>query len=149
MHATPTKDTLEAQATMARRVIEDALARGGLELLDEFLHPAFVEHQRGAPQGRDGVKKLFAGIRRGFPDIRIQIQHLDAAGDRVWVHFLASGTHTGPMADLPPTGRSVEMEVFDLFRFQDGRIIEHWGVPDRLGMLEQLGTPARRDAADA
>jgi predicted SnoaL-like aldol condensation-catalyzing enzyme len=29
-------------------------------------------------------------------------------------------------------------DVFDVIRVVDGRMVEHWGVPDRLGVLHQL-----------
>jgi len=39
----------------------------------------------------------------------------------------------------PPTGKTVTVDVIDICRFEDGKIVEHWRVPDRLGMMEQLG----------
>ena len=39
----------------------------------------------------------------------------------------------------PPTGRPMRTDVFDIVRVENGRIVEHWGVPDRLGTLFQLG----------
>jgi predicted ester cyclase len=37
-------------------------------------------------------------------------------------------------------GKPVEFYVFDVCRFKDGRLIEHWGVPDRFALLHQAGT---------
>jgi predicted ester cyclase len=39
----------------------------------------------------------------------------------------------------PPTGRRMYCDVFDDIRVVDGKIVEHWGVPDRLGVLFRLG----------
>jgi predicted ester cyclase len=40
----------------------------------------------------------------------------------------------------PPTGRRMTINVIDICRSDnDGRIVEHWGVADVLGVLVQLG----------
>lgn len=39
----------------------------------------------------------------------------------------------------PPNGKAFEITVFDLLRFEEGRIVEHWGSPDRYAQLVQLG----------
>jgi predicted ester cyclase len=39
----------------------------------------------------------------------------------------------------PPTGRSVRQEHMHFVRFRDGKAVEHWGVRDDLGMMQQLG----------
>jgi hypothetical protein len=43
------------------------------------------------------------------------------------------------------------MEI-DVIRFRDGKMVEHWGVADRLGMIQQLGLlplPAMKPTTDA
>jgi predicted ester cyclase len=50
-----------------------------------------------------------------------------------------SGTQDGVFMGNPPTGKRMRIDVFDLLRVADGRIVEHWGVPDRLRALFQLG----------
>jgi predicted ester cyclase len=39
----------------------------------------------------------------------------------------------------PPTGKSFAITVIDICRFENGKIVEHWGVPDRFHQLAQLG----------
>jgi len=48
------------------------------------------------------------------------------------------GFATGPFFG-PPSGRPVDITVVDIARIVDGRIVEHWGVPDRFALLAQTG----------
>jgi predicted ester cyclase len=50
-----------------------------------------------------------------------------------------SGTMTGPLGDLPATGKSMESKFMTIFRIEDGRIAELWVEWDNLSMLTQLG----------
>lgn len=134
------RESSEQNKAILRRLIETGLGAGRLDLVDELVAPDSREHQRGNGQGREGAREVFEGLRRAFPDLRVDVLHLDGVEDRAWIHFRASGTHTGPFFDrLTPTGKRFAIDVFDLVRIEDGRIVEHWGVPDQLGMLEQLG----------
>jgi len=74
-----------------------------------------------------------------FPDIRLTIEDEAAVGDKVWIRMRARGTNNGSIMGKPPTGKKMEIDVFDVCRVKDGKIVEHWGVPDQLGMLEQVG----------
>ncbi len=58
----------------------------------------------------------------------------------------ATGVNTGSVMGHPPTGRPFEITVFDVVRFRDGLIVDHWGVPDQLGLLMQLGHVGRPNA---
>ena len=49
------------------------------------------------------------------------------------------GTNLGSVMGKPPTGKKVAVDVIDIARFKDGKIMEHWGVPDQLGVMIQLG----------
>lgn len=62
--------------------------------------------------------------------------------DHVWVRVRGRGTNSGPFFG-PPSGHPVDITVFDQARVVDGRIVEHWGVPDRFALLEQTGVLAR------
>lgn len=125
-----------------RRLIEDGFGRGELAVVDELVAPDLIEHQWGVPPGSSGperIKLLIRGIRQAFPDLTCDIAHLVEDGDLVWGHFRTHSTHTGPFLGVAPTGKPVSINVIDICRFLDGKIVEHWGVPDRLAILEQIG----------
>ena len=128
--------------TIVRRLIEDGFNGGNLAVADELVAPDCVEHQNygpGHPDGADGVKAVIASLRRAFSDFHLSIEDLAVAGDTVWFRMTGSGTNDGSFMGHPPTGRTMRTDVFDVVRISDGRIVEHWGVPDRLGVLFQLG----------
>lgn len=132
-----------ANAEVFRRLIEEGFGRGNLDALDDCLPPTFVEHQYGLPANLAGLKQAIAGLRKAIPDLKHTIDELIVSGDKVWARMTARGTHLGPFMGFAPTGKSFTITVFDVCRFEDGRIVEHWGVPDCFALLHQLGLLAR------
>jgi predicted ester cyclase len=124
-----------------RQVIEEGFNLGRLDGLSAIVAPDLIEHQAGADAGLDGLKRLIASLREPFPDLHLDIQATTTDGDVVWARIRARGTNTGAMRGRPPTGRSIDITVIDIARVVDGRLVEHWGVADRLTMLQQMGLP--------
>jgi predicted ester cyclase len=130
------------QETVARRLIEEGFNRGDLSVADELVAADMVEHQDFGPghvPGPEGVKTVIASLRRAFPDFHLAIDDLAVQGDMVWLRMTGTGTNDGPFMGNAPTGRPMRTAVFDALRVEGGRIVEHWGVPDRLSALFQLG----------
>jgi predicted ester cyclase len=128
--------------SVARRLIEEGFNQGRLEVCEELTDPSLVEHQDFGPDhapGAEGVKAVVVSLHRAYSDFHLQIEHLAVDGDLVWLHMKATGRNDGSFMGNPPTGRSMQIDVVDLIRVVDGRMVEHWGVPDRLGALFQLG----------
>jgi len=135
-----------------RRIIEEGFNHGRLEIADELIAAGAVEHQRGSADGPDGLKRTIKILRSAFPDFTITITELVAVGDKVWVMQKGGGTNLGSFAGHPPTGRKAFIDVIDVCRFENGKVVEHWGVPDQLGMMMALGhitPPARRTPVTA
>ena len=129
-----------------RRLIEEGFNQGNLAVVDELVAPGAVEHQRGSGDGIEGTKKVITYLRSAFPDFKLTIDELVVSGDKVWARQKGGGTNLGTFAGHPPTGIKAFIDVIDVIRIEDGKIVEHWGVPDQLGMMMQLGhitTPAR------
>jgi predicted ester cyclase len=123
-----------------RRLIEDGFNKGNLFALDELFALNFMEHQDGfVPPNVEGVKGAIVSLRTPFPDLKLTIEEIIASGDKTWARITARGTHQGPFMGRPPTGKSFAITVIDICRFENGKIVEHWGVADRLCLMGQLG----------
>jgi predicted ester cyclase len=131
-----------------RRIIEEGFNQGRLEVADELVAPGAVEHQRGSMDGPEGLKRTIKSLRSTFPDFTITIDELVSIGDKVWARQRGGGTNLGSFAGRPPTGIKAFIDVIDVCRFENGKMVEHWGVPDQLGMMMALGhvTPPARPA---
>ncbi len=81
-------------------------------------------------------------LRQACPDFHLTVEDLAVDGEEVWLRMRGSGTNDGPSVGHPPSGRKMQIDVFDVLRFQHGRMVEHWGVSDRLTALLQLGAYA-------
>lgn len=139
----------EQNKQVFRRVIEEGFNSGNLAALDEFFSTTYQEHQFGLPPTLEGFKEDIHGLRAAFPDLKLTIEEIIAEGDKVWARMTARGTHRGQFMGLAPTGKSFAITVIDICRFENGKIVEHWGVPDRFHLMAQLGAlprPAQRTA---
>jgi hypothetical protein len=74
-----------------------------------------------------------------LPDFAIQIEDIFAEGDHVITRVTGRGTHFGEWMDVEPTGREVRLKGINIDRVHRGRIAEHWGEAEAIGMLVQMG----------
>jgi steroid delta-isomerase-like uncharacterized protein len=111
-----------------------------LTAVDDYFAADFVSHNQppGLAPGRDGVREFFALMRDGLPDVEVAVDELVAEGDRVAVATTISGTHRGELFGQAPTGRRVAVTGIDVVRIRDGRIVEHRGLTDMVGLMRQL-----------
>jgi predicted ester cyclase len=128
----------EGNKTVLRQVIEEAFNKGNYAVLYEHFNPKYVEHQFGLRPTIEGMQGDIQFLRTAFPDFALTIEEMLAEGDQVWVRMTARGTNLGGFMS-PPNGKSFRITVIDICRFEDGKIVEHWGVPDRFALLAQLG----------
>ena len=125
-----------------QRMLDEGFATGDGSVVDELCSPDLVEHQfglAGAPgEAVQHVKDAMRDVHGALPDVRFTIEDAAESGDTIWVRARVQGTATGPFFG-PPSRRPVDFTVIDVARVVGGRIVEHWGVPDRLAAMLQLG----------
>ena len=137
--------TLRRNKAVVTRFNREVIERGNLDTFNELLAPDFVNRTAmpGVSPGRDGMHRVLFGIlRAAFPDLAVELHDQIAEDDKVTTRKTIRGTHSGPLPDLAPTGRAVEIAVIDMVRLRDGQYVEHWGINTLPIVLAQLSNGA-------
>ena len=132
----------EDNKRLVRRALDELYTKGHLGLAAELVHPAFVDHEPAHPEeptGPENVRRTVQRLRSAFADLRFEVEDEIAEGDKVVQRVIMSGRHTGPLMGLEPTGKQFAVRHVYVWRIADGKIVEHWGSRDDLGLLQQLG----------
>jgi steroid delta-isomerase-like uncharacterized protein len=128
---------------LIRRWFEEVWNEGRMETVHElFSKDGVARGQRGAQgeiRGPEEFVKFVREIRGAFPDIKVKVEDVFGAGDKVVLRWSGTMTHQGDALGLPATGRSVRSTGITIARIVDGKIVEGWDSWDQLGMLEQIG----------
>ncbi|MET9275043.1 ester cyclase [Kribbella sp. NPDC003557] len=128
------------------RILHEGFATGNAAIVDEVCAPDLIEHQFGlaghGEQAREQVRAAIRQVHELMPDIVYTLEDSVVVGDLVWARGRARGTATGAFFG-PPSNAPIDMALFEQARVVDGRIVEHWGCPDRFALLAQTGALAR------
>ena len=133
---------LEANKSVVRRLIEEGFNDGNLDTVTEVVAPDVVTHNPiilDAPSGADSLRGGIEMIHKAFTDVEVEIKDIVAEGDRVATFMQFSGTNVGDYRRGGATGKHTSFRGFFIWRLEDGKIAESWGVADRLDALQQLG----------
>lgn len=133
-------DMSNVLAPLIERYFGELWNEGRVELVDELLHPEYVNHSPspGLPPGREGVRVVVRAMRSAFPDLHYTIEDLVAGADAVATRTRLRGTHRGDFFGLAPTGRAVDVAQMTIERFRDGRIVAHHRLTDEALLARQL-----------
>ena len=132
----------ERNKELFRRLIEEGFNNRDFAVIEEIVATDTKEHQffgPGHPAGVEGVKAIVTDLHALFADFKLVIEDITADGDKVWGRLSSSGVNHGSFMGHPPTGKQTGIDVIDICRFEDGKMVEHWGVPDRFRLMLQLG----------
>jgi predicted SnoaL-like aldol condensation-catalyzing enzyme len=100
----------------ARQVIIEIFRNRDATSIDRFFSDSFVQHDPNIPDGTPGLKAFVAEVANS-PTSNVTIYRTVVDGELVMLH--------SKYQSLP--GFSGPVIAFDLFRFKNGRIVEHWG----------------------
>ncbi|MEM4780014.1 MAG: ester cyclase [Halalkalicoccus sp.] len=127
---------------LVRRDPEEIWTEGNLDTIDEIFAEEFVLHDpaaTGKPQGRDEYRAYVESYRQAFPDVEYVVEDVIAEEEIAAVRYAARGTHEGEFLGLEPTGERVSVTGMEMYRVDDGEIVEMWTSYDALGLFQELG----------
>ncbi len=123
---------------------------GNTDGIEEIVAENFVSHMSMPGVNSTGIqqlKDLVAIASVAFTDNKTEDMHLIAEGDRVVAHYRWKGVNSGPMGEgMPATNKPVDVHTVDVLRFENGKVVEHWGYMEDFKMMEQLGMTGGEEA---
>jgi steroid delta-isomerase-like uncharacterized protein len=136
-----TRSAIDGAKELAQRIVDEVWTQHKLEVIDEVVAGDFVgtSPTDGEFRGPAGFRQLVERYISAFPNASMRITEIVAEGDMVATHWTATGTHTGELMGIAPTGRDVTVEGIQFDRIRDGKIVESHGLFDALGLLQQIG----------
>jgi steroid delta-isomerase-like uncharacterized protein len=134
----------ERNKALTLQMYEEVWNKGNLDFINVAVSPDFKDHPPRrfftVPiRGRESLFEAATAFRQGFPDFHDQMIQIVAERDRVAYLGRITGTHRGHFFQFAPTGNKVNVTGINFFRFQDGKIVERWGIFDVMGMMQQMG----------
>jgi predicted ester cyclase len=107
----------------------------------ELLASNFIAHMAGIPEALDGegFKQFGMAFYLAFSQGQHNFDEVIVSGDRVVTCGTFTATHLGEFQGLPPTGKQISLSIMHIDRVENGKIVEHWGQGDALGLMQQLG----------
>lgn len=127
------------------RTAYGSLEKGELDVCVGMLTEDFLASVPGLPDplhGREIWRQGAQAMLEAFPDLRIDVQDMFGAGDKVTALVSFHGTHLGPFQQFEATGRPVAYRSIEVYRFEGDRIAEEWVAPDLIGLLRQIAPAA-------
>ena len=96
---------------------DKALNQKDFDAASTYFGPRYIQHNPTARDGIEGFKAFIQSLREKFPNSHSEIKRAYADGDYVILHVHAV---------REPGTRG--LAIVDIFRLQDGKIVEHWDV---------------------
>jgi len=121
----------EQNKAIVVRFNKECIQQGNPASFKELLADNVINHS--APNGKPNGKKSFyffliEVLRKGFPDLKVEILEQIAERDLVTTRKQITATHTGEIFGIKPHGKKVVIKQY----------AEHWGQSNFTDILKQL-----------
>jgi len=144
MASSSSMDSIAKSYKEKTQAVYTAIQSGDLSKLGDIIDSNVIEHSSMLPNGTDTglekvTKKQMAGLKAAFPDLKIEMINFCADSEYLYSQFRMTGTNTGPMMGMAPTGKKIDFTGIDMVRIKNGKAVEHWDYSDNTTFMKQMG----------
>ena len=132
--------TVEEGKEILRALIEeDWSSIAGMDDMAKRVAPNYVHHAFAMDIDFAGFRRGFTGLATGFPGSHYKIRHLFGDGEMFGALVSITGTQSGQLGPIAPTGKEVTTQGAYHCRIVDGKIVEDWEVWACIPIPRQMG----------
>jgi steroid delta-isomerase-like uncharacterized protein len=129
-----------ADQDIVKRLTNEGFLGGNAAVVDQVIADDFVDHDPppGLPPTKEGVRTMIEMISGAFSNMTAEFdEYCETTDGRVVENWAMTGTHTGEAFGLPPSGQNGRVRGVEIFRCENGKIVEHWGAVDMSDVVEK------------
>ncbi len=119
--------------------MNQVIVRGEVVELREILSADFVDHfPFGRVDGNSGsLEQYLISLHQRIPEAYLEVTDVTSEGALVATRLRLAGKGTLQVAGLPLN--RINVDSYELLRFEEGQVVERWGSPELPPLVESLG----------
>ena len=106
---------IEANKKLVADFYQELFGDKEVNAIDKYIGETYIQHNPSVADGKEALKQAVTLWFKGAPKEKIDIQHLSADGNLVYIHIKSK------------RGKAT-VSIIDIFRLESGKIVEHWDV---------------------
>ena len=132
---------------LIRRYIDEIENTGDISGIKEFIPEDYVEVYEGKRYeiGIKGAIDHVLGVRKVFPDLKMEIENQISEGEWVVTIYSVTGTFKNDWFGMKPTNKSIRFTGVNVDRIRNGKIVEHGGAANLLDPLVNAGVIIKKE----
>ena len=101
------------------------------DFLMENMADDYYDNSPCAARTNAACVAVLRNTEKTFTDMEVEVMDLIEEDNKVTIRAKFTGTHSDDFYDVKPTGKRICFEALEVFRMDDGKIVESWGYwPD-------------------
>lgn len=120
---------------------QEVVQNGNVNFFKQIAAPHFVNHSAPDPaaSGVESMTAFFTDVlHEAFSNLTVDVLDMVADEQIVATRKQITGTHTGNLLGIAPTGKQVTIRIIDFIRLEDGKLTEHWGENNFYSIIQSL-----------